>query len=94
MHLPAGRPAADARRGGATESGRFPAPAGAQLCAVVGGAESDEFLRQNRLIRERWGDTAVPVCEELPGRNHFSVLDELVEPQADLHRRVADWLSD
>jgi arylformamidase len=77
-----------------TSPARFAAPAGAQLCAVVGGLESEEFLRHNRMIRERWGDTAVPVCEELPGRDHFSVLDELVEPQATLHRRVADWLSD
>jgi arylformamidase len=77
-----------------TSPARFAAPAGAQLCAVVGGLESEEFLRHNRMIRESWGDTVVPVCEELPGRDHFSVLDELVEPQATLHRRVADWLSD
>ena len=26
------------------------------------------------------GEAAVPVCEELPGLNHFSVLEALVEP--------------
>jgi arylformamidase len=77
-----------------TSPARFAAPAGAQLCAVVGALESEEFLRHNRMIRERWGNAVVPVCEELPGRDHFSVLDELVEPQATLHHRVVHWLSD
>lgn len=71
---------------------RFAAPAGARLCSVVGALESEEFRRHNRLIRERWGARVVPVCEELAGRDHFSVLDELVDPQAVLHRRVVEWL--
>jgi arylformamidase len=75
-----------------TSPARFAAPAGAQLASVVGALESDEFLRQNRLIRDCWGSVAVPVCEELPGRNHFSVLDELVESQGSVHRRVVQWL--
>jgi len=73
---------------------RFAAPAGARLASVVGGLESEEFVRQNRLIRQRWGEAVVPVCEELPGRNHFSVLDELVESQGSLRRRVVQWLAD
>jgi arylformamidase len=63
---------------------RFPPPAGT-LHAVCGGAESEEFLRQNRLIRERWGEDKVPVCEALPGTNHFDVLHDLVDPKARLH---------
>jgi len=55
---------------------RFPAPR-VPLVALVGDDESEEFLRQNRLIRERWGDYAVPVCEALPGCNHFTALHEL-----------------
>ena len=70
----------------------FAAPKGATLWSVVGAIESDEFLRHNRLLRERWGPGVVPVCEALPGRDHFSVLDELADDQASLHRRVADWL--
>jgi hypothetical protein len=54
----------------------FTPPAG-RLFAVVGGAESEEFLRQNRLIREVWGRRAVPVCESIPGANHLDVLDGL-----------------
>jgi len=55
------------------------APAGT-LYTVAGGDESAEFLRHNRLIRDAWGDKTVPVCEELPGRNHFSAVDALAEP--------------
>lgn len=62
----------------------FPRPRGS-LIAVVGGAESDEFLRHNRLIRDVWGPTSVPVRETIPGANHFSVLHELVDPQSRLH---------
>lgn len=62
----------------------FPRPK-AKLYAVVGAAESEEFLRQNQLIRDVWGPTAVPVCETVPGRNHFDVLESLVEPGGRLH---------
>ncbi|MCA0243921.1 MAG: alpha/beta hydrolase [Proteobacteria bacterium] len=64
---------------------RLPPPRG-PLAAVVGGRESEEFLRQHALIRRRWGDAVVPVCEVLPGRNHMDVLDDLIEPSARLHR--------
>lgn len=57
-----------------------------EFCAVAGANESDEFLRQNRLIRERWGETVVPVCEALPGLNHFSVLEALIQPGHKLHK--------
>ena len=58
----------------------LPAPRAGVLNAVVGGAESPEFLRQNQLIQSAWGRGRVPVCEALDGLNHFSVLDALVEP--------------
>jgi arylformamidase len=76
-----------------TSPAAFAAPAGALLCSVVGALESEEFHRHNRLIRERWGKTVVPVCDEIAGCDHFSVLDELVDPQAALHRRVQQWLA-
>ena len=55
----------------------MPAPRQGVLYTVAGGDESDEFLRQNELIRNVWGQRTVPVCEGLPGLNHFSVLDAL-----------------
>lgn len=62
----------------------MPAPA-SPLLALVGGEESAEFQRQNALIRERWGEAAVPVCETVPGRNHMNVLHELADPASRTH---------
>ena len=60
---------------------------------MVGGDESGEFKRQNRLIQQTWGSDAVPVCEELPGLNHFSVVEELVRPGSRLNTLVASSLN-
>jgi arylformamidase len=64
---------------------RFGSPGG-PLHAHVGAEESEEFLRQNRLIRDKWGARAVPVCDTIPGADHFSVLQEWVSPKSALHR--------
>jgi arylformamidase len=71
---------------------RLPAPPGGVLYSVVGGDESSEFLRQNRLIEQAWGQQAVPVCEALPGLNHFSVLEALAQPGHRLHGLALDLL--
>jgi len=71
---------------------RLPAPRQGTLYSVVGGDESEEFLRQNRLIQEAWGARRVPVCEALPGLNHFSVLEALVDPSHRLHQLAVDLL--
>lgn len=63
----------------------FPRPKNTRLFAVVGLDESDEFLRQNALIRDVWGPTAVPVCETVPGTNHFNVLNGLADPGSRVH---------
>ena len=63
----------------------FPRPKNGRLYATVGQDESDEFLRQNLLIRDVWGPTAVPVCETVPGSNHFTVLNSLVDPAGRVH---------
>ena len=65
----------------------MPPPRG-RLHAVVGADESEEFLRQNALIRQAWGARAVPVCEAVAGRHHMDVLDELAETSAPTHRRT------
>lgn len=62
----------------------FPRPKG-QLHALAGADESDEFLRQNRLIRDVWGPTSVPVCETVPRANHLTVLHHLADPTARVH---------
>ena len=62
------------------------------LYSVAGGDESEEFLRQNRLIQQTWGSDTVPVCESLPGLNHFSVLEALIEPSHRLNRLALELL--
>ena len=64
----------------------MPKPANGTLFTVAGAHESAEFLRQNQLIRSAWGNKIVPVCDALPGLNHFSVLDALVQPSHILHQ--------
>ena len=59
---------------------------------MAGGDESDEFLRHNQLIQQDWGDEAVPVCEALPGLNHFSVLEALIQPRHRLHKLLMQML--
>ena len=63
-----------------TSPALLPRPKRGVLYTVAGDDESAEFLRQNRHIRDAWGPRAVPVCEALPGLNHFSVLEALVQP--------------
>lgn len=71
---------------------RLPAPRQGTLYSVAGGEESAEYHRQNRLIQEAWGARRVPVCELLPGLNHFSVLEALVDPGHRLHQLAVDLL--
>ena len=70
----------------------LPAPLQGTLAAVSGAQESEEFHRQMQLIRDAWGRKTVSVCETLPGLNHFSVLDALVEPDHRLHRIALELL--
>lgn len=51
----------------------------APIAVVVGGAESDEFRRQSRLLAELWAGHAPVEFFELDGRNHFTVLSETAD---------------
>ncbi len=56
-------------------------PTEGRLVAVVGGAESGEFLRQSRMIVESWGKAGVATrYHEVPGAHHFDVIAGLAEP--------------
>ncbi|MEE1613596.1 alpha/beta hydrolase [Microvirga sp. CF3016] len=56
-------------------------PENGHLIAVVGGAESSEFLRQSRAVVERWGQAGVATrYHEVPGAHHFDVIAGLAEP--------------
>ena len=50
------------------------------LLLAVGGDESAEFHRQSGLIETVWGEAGLTVDQlSLPGRNHFTIVDELVD---------------
>ncbi|MBC7602350.1 MAG: alpha/beta hydrolase [Ramlibacter sp.] len=70
----------------------LPSPSSGKLYTVCGADESVEFHRQNQLIRDAWGQERVPVCELLPGRNHFTALDALVEPEHRLHQQALELI--
>ena len=74
------------RRAGAEAQPGGDAGAAGRLVAVVGGDESEEFLRQNALIADAWGAGVVSVCEQVPGRHHMDVLHELADPASRTHR--------
>ncbi|MEO6990158.1 MAG: alpha/beta hydrolase, partial [Candidatus Baltobacteraceae bacterium] len=52
-----------------------------QVVAAVGGAETDEFRRQNRAFATEWSSQGSPTLViEVPARNHFDILLGLLEP--------------
>ena len=60
--------------------------------SVAGGLESAEFLRQNGLIQAAWGRQTVPVCEALPGLNHFSIVESMIAPGSRLQALLLELL--
>jgi len=70
----------------------LPPATDAPLCTAVGSDENEGFHIQNRLMAERWAKVhrADIPC---PGKNHFTVLDDLCEPASRLFRSVLDLVS-
>jgi len=69
----------------------LPPATDAPLHTAVGGEENEGFHIQNRLIAERWGrlrESDIP-C---PGENHFTVLDQLCDPESALFKSVLDTM--
>jgi arylformamidase len=65
-------------------------PQGLPVVAVVGGAESGEYLRQSRSLVERWG--LAGAATELmitPGDNHFTVIAPFADPSSRLSQTLA-----
>ena len=68
----------------------WPAPEGKILDAVVGGAESGEFLRQSAEMVRAWGeDGAETRYEEIDAANHFTVIAPLADPASAMVERIA-----
>jgi arylformamidase len=71
-------------------SPRFLQPSKGLLASVfVGALESGEFQRQSRKFSEAWRDHASSMeCSEVPGKNHFTVLESMAEPGSHLTRAI------
>ena len=59
------------------------------LQILVGGAETNEFLDQSRELYKNWKDK-IPSIEllEIPGLNHFTILDSIIDKQSALHQVI------
>jgi arylformamidase len=66
-------------------------PADRTLDCVVGGIESSEFLRQSRDMADGWGARGTATrYEEIPGANHFTVVDPLGAAESKMTKRVVE----
>ncbi len=74
----------DAATARALSPALLPSP-GRPIHAVVGGAESPEFLRQSAEFAPLWGGTS----EALPGLDHFTILSPLPQARHPLTMRMA-----
>lgn len=71
----------------------WPAPTQGVFDAVVGGTESDEFLRQSRTVAEAWNKTGVATrYEAMPDANHFTVIQPLADPNSAMVKRLLELL--
>ena len=71
----------------------MPAPKQGTLYSVVGGIESEEFIRHNVLIQQAWGKDRVPVAEALEGLQHFSIVEALTQQGSRLHTLALELLN-
>ena len=64
-------------------------PGGTALDCWVGGDESNEFVRQSRTMAAEWGGKgATTRVEIVDGLNHFTMVDQLADPDSPLVKRI------
>ncbi|WP_439497357.1 alpha/beta hydrolase [Bosea sp. (in: a-proteobacteria)] len=69
----------------------WPAPSRLSMDAVVGGGESEEYLKQSRRLTDVWGLEGVRTrYEEIAGANHFTVIAGLADPDSAMTTRLAE----
>ncbi len=82
--------AMDAETAGRNSPALLPATGSAPLIAAVGGLESAEFHRQAATLAQRWRERSGTVeILEVPGTNHFTILERLAREGALLERALA-----
>lgn len=64
------------------------------MIAAVGRAETAEFNDQSRDLYDSWQTKGSNIqLLSLPGLNHFSIMDAVTDPQAELHQAICGLLS-
>lgn len=64
-------------------------PSSCHLAAVVGAEETQDFLEQSRQFTSHWGTSgAAARLKALPGRNHYTILCDLLEEQSEIVRHI------
>ncbi|WP_051356882.1 alpha/beta hydrolase [Azorhizobium doebereinerae] len=67
----------------------WPVPAGRTFSAYVGAEESAEFRRQSRDLAAAWTAQGVAADSvEVPGANHFTIVNELADPASPMVARL------
>ena len=66
---------------------REPVRSAAPLALFVGGDESAEFHAQSDALAAAWADLD-PRVVDVPGRNHFDVIEGLADPGSELNRTI------
>jgi arylformamidase len=66
-------------------------PPGRSLDAVVGALESDEFLRQSRIVADTWKKSGAQTrYEAVAGANHFTIIEPLADANSAMTKRVVE----
>jgi arylformamidase len=69
----------------------WPVERGRVFDAVVGAAESPEFLRHSKLISEVWRGKGVETrYEAMPAMNHFTICDPMSDPASAMTKRLVE----
>lgn len=64
-----------------------------QFDVWVGGDESEEFLRQSEDLAARWSMLGtVSKCVIVKGENHFSIVDQLIDPESNMVQRLLELI--
>jgi arylformamidase len=62
------------------------------LVIAVGGNEADEYKEQSSELLKSWNGQVSVELVELKGANHYSIIEEAVEPEKEMHRQMGKLL--
>jgi arylformamidase len=72
---------------------RFAPPASVPLLVAVGAGETEEFLRQSRELAQAWRGRAASLRHvEIPGHNHFEIVEGLADSGAPLTQALLELI--